>query len=69
MLDLNVKQLIREWDCGEHSVLYCGKLLLHLSLYSLSCVNPIDQEKSFASTSDQSRSTCVINSVVDECCW
>jgi len=45
------------------------KLLLHLSLHSLSCANPIDQEKRFSSISDQSRVACVINSVVGERFW
>jgi len=63
-----------ETSSSEHATvvrtqLCCGKLLLCLSLHSLSCANPIYQEKRFASTSDQPRMACVINSVVDERFW
>jgi len=40
----------------------CCKLLLRLSLYSPRCANPIGHEKSLASSSDQSRTICMINS-------
>ena len=68
-------EFIWAWKGGENT-LYCGKLLRRLFLYSTSCSNPVDHKKSFASVSDQSWTTCVINSdgrcnmgsQLDACC-